>query len=149
MDELINENVNDIEAPILYPGLIDRLKAVFTDYLLIIIFMWIVSSLFSKFDNVPNLVKIGTFVFIFGLYDPVFISLFGGTLGHKAVGLIVKQQQNNNQNLNLPIAIVRNFLKIILGWISLLTIGSSKRKLAVHDMAVGSVVLFKAKKVES
>lgn len=60
-----------------YPDLIERIKAVFVDMLVLIFLMFIFSTIFSSFESVPNELRIGAFVFIFLLYDPMFTSFFG------------------------------------------------------------------------
>ena len=70
-----------------YPGLLDRVKAIVTDVVVIILFILVTTYVFSLFENVPDNAKIIAFVFIFILYDPIFTSSFGGTIGHMMVGI--------------------------------------------------------------
>lgn len=124
------------------PGVFDRVKAVVTDNIVMIIFMFIAAYAFSLFENVPDSARILAFVFIFLLYDPLFTSLFGGTIGHMLIGIRVKKESNENKNILFPLAILRYIMKIILGWISLLTVSSNKKRKAIHDYIVGSVVVY-------
>lgn len=138
MDESVN-NVSKVN----YPGVSERVKAAVTDSFVIIGFMFGIALIFSELDNVPDYYRKLAFLFIFGLYDPIFTSLFGGTIGHIAMNIRVKRRNNTSKNILFPLAIIRFIIKFILGIVSLLTVGSSKERLAIHDVAVGSIVLKK------
>ncbi|MAX81434.1 MAG: hypothetical protein CL843_14835 [Crocinitomicaceae bacterium] len=74
-----------------YPGVLERMKAAFADSIVIIILMVITTNIFSAMENVSDQMRIIAFVFIFWLYDPLFTSIAGGTIGHLIVGLRVKR----------------------------------------------------------
>ena len=126
-----------------YPGVLDRVKAVVFDAVIMIIFCIIVTYFFSIFKNVPVNARIIAFIFIFILYDPIFTSTFGGTIGHMMAGIRVKKATDQLKNIILPVAIIRYLVKASLGWISLLTITKSKNCKAIHDFLAGSVVVYK------
>lgn len=132
-----------------YPGLLDRVKAIVTDAVVIILFMLAATYVFSLFENVPDNAKIIAFVFIFILYDPIFTSSFGGTLGHMMVGIRVKRENNEKKNILFPLAIVRFIVKAFLGWISLLTVTGNVKSRAIHDYLVGSVVVYANPKIDT
>jgi uncharacterized RDD family membrane protein YckC len=131
-----------------YPGVFDRIKAIITDGVLIIIFMFVASYIFSLFKTVPDYARIIAFVFIFLLYDPLFTSIFGGTIGHMIIGLRIKRESDEQKNILFPLAIVRYIVKVSLGWISLLTISANAKRKAIHDYLVGSVVVYAKPKEE-
>jgi len=133
---------------IIYPGVIERVKAAFADGVIVVIMMISISELFSKFEHVPDNARIAAAIFIFGLYDPIFTSLFGGTLGHLSMKLQVRNENNQAKMIILPLAILRFMIKLFLGWISLLSIGSSEKRRAMHDIASGSVVIYKNQELE-
>jgi len=126
----------------IYPGVLMRVKAVVTDSVVLLAFMIGTTFIFSRFEDVNDNFRIAAFLFIFILYDPLFTSLFGGTIGHKVNGLAVKKGGNHQQNIMFPLAIARFLTKALLGWISLLTISSNQERRAIHDFMAGSVVLF-------
>lgn len=125
-----------------YPGITDRVKAVITDSIVIVIFMFIVTYVFSNFENVPDNARIIAFIFIFGLYDPLFTSIFGGTIGHMIRGIRVKKENNHKKNILFPLAVIRFLIKALLGWISLLTVSGNEKRKAIHDYIAGSVVVY-------
>ncbi len=132
-----------VDVDIKYPGVSDRVKAAVVDSFIIVGFMFIASYSFSFFGNVGENIRIITFIFIFGLYDPIFTSAFGSTLGHMSMNLIIRKENNYEKKINLPQAIIRFIVKFLLGIISLFTVGNSKKHLAIHDLITGSVVLYK------
>jgi len=128
-----------------YPGVSDRIKAVVTDSIIIVIFMIIITYIFSNFEHVPDNARIFAFLFVFILYDPVFTSVFGGTIGHMMFGIRVKQENNQMKNIIFPLALLRFIVKASLGWISLITVSGNKERKAIHDYLVRSVVIYEKK----
>jgi uncharacterized RDD family membrane protein YckC len=125
-----------------FPGVLARVKAIVTDSVVLIILIIIFTYAFSLFDNVPDNVKVIAFVFVFILYDPIFTSVFGGTIGHMMLGIRVKRESDEKKNILFPLAILRFIVKASLGIISLLTVSGNKKGKAIHDYLVGSVVVY-------
>jgi uncharacterized RDD family membrane protein YckC len=125
-----------------YAGVLDRVKAIVTDSIVIVVFMFVTSYIFSLFESVPDYARITTFLFIFLLYDPLFTSVFGGTIGHMLLGIRVKRESSEQKNILFHFAVLRFIVKAFLGVISLFTVlGNAKRK-AIHDYVAGSVVVY-------
>lgn len=87
----------------------------------------------------PRFIAIGVLL----LYDPLLITVFGATIGHKILGIKVKRVRNIEQNIVFPLAMVRFIFKTTFGWLSLLTINLNIKNQAVHDFLSGSVVVYK------
>ena len=128
-------------APGYYPGIFLRVKAIFLDSIVLVVMLYAASYLLP--DNAATPLRILVFGVIFLLYDPLLTSVFGGTVGHMVMGIAVKQEKDESKNIIFPLAVVRYLLKTALGWVSLLTVGSNARRKALHDMVVGSVVVFR------
>lgn len=124
-----------------YPGVFLRAKAAIVDSIIIILLLLLVTDIFSNFENVPDAAKIIAFVLIFGLYDPIMVSIFGSTVGHRFNNLKV-QKLANGKKINFLQAIIRFIVKALLGWLSFLTVSSNENKQAIHDGIVKSVVVF-------
>ena len=124
-----------------YAFLPERIKAAVIDGILLIVAMYAVSEILSLFENVPNYVRISIAVLLFLLYDPIFTSQFGGTIGHSYNKIMVKKDAITEQNINLVPALFRFLIKFSLGWVSLLTVTGNQKKKALHDLVVNSVVL--------
>ncbi len=101
------------------------------------------THLFGIFETVPDYIRLLAFVLIFILYDPLLTSIFGGTVGHMLLGIRVKRESDTQMNIPFLLAIVRFIVKVLLGWVSLLTVSGNKKGKAIHDLVVRSVVLYK------
>ncbi|GAB5473945.1 MAG: hypothetical protein Mars2KO_20440 [Maribacter sp.] len=126
-----------------YAQLPDRVKAAVIDSILLIAAVYLISEIFAQFETVPQFVRITAFVLIFICYDPIFTSVYGGTIGHSYAGISVKKDRNRNKNISFFAALLRFVFKASLGWISLLTVTGNEKKKAIHDLVAGSVVLEK------
>lgn len=126
-----------------YPGVSTRVKAVVTDSIVLVVFMIGAASLFESIKNVPDFARIAAFIFIFLLYDPLFTSILGGTIGHMIFGIRVKRETNQDKNILFPLAVIRYIIKALLGWVSLLTVSGNKKGKAIHDLVVKSIVIYK------
>lgn len=128
-----------------YPQLMDRVKATFADLFIVISFLAIVGYLFQTNGMADSSVKKYIIIITVFFYEPLLVSLMGGTLGHIMMQLRVVDEDNPQQKINFFRAFFRFVLKTIMGWISFLTVTSDEKKRAIHDKAVGAVVLLKAK----
>ncbi|MBI1307398.1 MAG: RDD family protein [Bacteroidetes bacterium] len=124
-----------------YANLSDRVKAFFFDQLFMIFLAILASRFLGEEGNVPDSYRIVAFILIVFIYEPFCTSVLGFTLGHYLMRIRVRRRSDETRKINILAAIFRYVLKICLGWISLLTISSSKRKTAIHDIVAGSVVL--------
>jgi len=124
-----------------YANLPSRFKAATIDSIVLIGMMYLASEIFSLFESVPNYFRLTVSVFVFLLYDPIFVSVFGGTIGHSYIGISVKRDGDSKKNIIFPLAIIRFIVKVFLGWISLLTTTSNEKKKAIHDFIAKSVVI--------
>jgi len=123
-----------------YPLLGDRVQSTFIDSILLIILMFILASVLDRYETVPTWIRIALFVGLWGIYEPLCTTL-GATLGNYIKKIRVRQVGINSKRINFFQAFVRYLLKLSLGWISFLTIHSNKERRAIHDLAVGSVMI--------
>ncbi len=125
-----------------YPLLIDRVQSTFIDTLFLIVMMFVASNVLDQFEHVPDWVRIAIVIVLFVVYEPLSTSL-GATLGNFIKGIRVRKVSDNTKNINLFQALYRYIIKLMLGWISFLTIHSNKERRAIHDMAAGTVMIKK------
>jgi uncharacterized RDD family membrane protein YckC len=137
--EIISESPTEVQD---YPGVSVRVKAIIVDAIALVAFMLLATYIFSMFESVPDEVRIGTFIFIFFLYDPIFTSSFGGTLGHMMLGIRVKREKDPSKNIVFPLALVRFIVKAGMGWVSLITVTMNIKRKAIHDYLIRSVVVY-------
>ena len=123
-----------------YPELKLRVQSAFIDAILVIVLMFAAAAVLDKFENVPDSVRIILFIMIVLLYEPFFMTL-GCTLGNYLSQVRVRKEANSSKRINFLQAIVRYPIKLILGWISFLTISSNPKRRAIHDMVSGTVVI--------
>jgi len=82
-----------------YGTLMDRVKSLTIDSVVIMGFGLIISLTLNKFENTPDYLRGLAFIFVFFLYDPLFISSFGGTIGHLLIGLRVKKDKDHSRKI--------------------------------------------------
>ena len=123
-----------------YPQLTDRVQATFIDTILIVIMMFVFAGILDKFENVPDWVRISLFVSLFMIYEPLCMTL-GFTLGNYIKGIRVKKYADSTKRINILQAFIRYPIKVLLGWISFLTINSNAKRRAIHDLVSGSVMI--------
>ena len=123
-----------------YPLLGDRVQSTFIDTILIVILMFVLASVLDRYGDVPTWIRIVLFIGLWGMYEPLCTTL-GATLGNYIKGIRVRKVGSNSKRVNFLQAVARYLLKLTLGWISFLTIHSNKERRAIHDLAVGSVMI--------
>ena len=123
-----------------YPQLTDRIQSSFIDLILIIVLMFSFANILEKFDNIPDWVRIAMFAGLFIIYEPVSMAM-GFTLGNYLKGIRVRKYSDTTKRINIFQAIIRYPVKIILGWISFLTINSNPKRRAIHDLVSGTVMI--------
>lgn len=136
MEEIITDNAKQTE----YPLLGDRIQSSFIDMILIILMMFVFASILDRYENVPDWVRIILFIGLWAAYEPVCTSL-GCTLGNYIKGIRVRQHDSATKRINIFQALIRYVVKIVLGWISFLTIHSNHERRAIHDFMAGSVMI--------
>jgi uncharacterized RDD family membrane protein YckC len=121
------------------PSLLRRYLSTFIDGIFIIAAFVIVSYVLPGDDTISTPVRVGLVLCLILSYDTVCTSKFC-TLGQKLLGIRVRSKQTL-EKISLPAAYIRIVVKIILGFISFLTIPISKERRALHDFAAGSIVI--------
>ncbi|WP_200975276.1 RDD family protein [Echinicola sp. 20G] len=126
-----------------FPPLLNRIKAAMIDLIIILIIFSLSSILIDVLGDPPNWVRGMIFIFSIYLYEPMMLTFFGGTLGHLLLGLRIRRMENQHDKLNIFQASGRFLVKYLLSWISFLTVATNSKKRAIHDLASGSIVLYK------
>ncbi|MCB0696613.1 MAG: RDD family protein [Chitinophagaceae bacterium] len=121
-----------------YPSLLKRVQATFVDqiiaFILIMLFFVIANNINE--DSIP--LKIVAF-FLGISYEPIMI-LRSRTIGQRLTVTNVEWVTEN-----FPFRILSSYIrltaKILLGWISLISVSINKHKRAIHDIVAGTVVV--------
>jgi uncharacterized RDD family membrane protein YckC len=127
-----------------------RMYALIIDVLVLTVALIVVSFLMTL--GIPDgwvPVLMGTFVVSLLLYDPILVSLRGGTIGHFRMNMRVVRQQTGGR-VDFFRALIRTWLKMFTGLISFFFMPLSRRHQALHDIATGcAVVIHDLEKAES
>jgi uncharacterized membrane protein (DUF485 family) len=91
--------------------------------------------------NSENLARTLGFSIAIGwlLYEPLLVALTGSTVGHYLCNLRVVDNKTGG-NINFFKAVLRTLLKAVLGWLSFVTMATTRRHQAIHDLATNSTV---------
>lgn len=120
-----------------YPRLVRRYLVTFLD-------AWFVFSIFLLLiyalpGSEVAWLRVGIIATIVLFYEPVFTSR-SCTLGQKLLGVRVRRSDDLSP-ISIFQAYARLVVKFLLGWISFLSLAFNYERRAIHDFAVGSVVI--------
>ena len=135
------ENGAVIEAN--YPSLVRRVQSIFIDTMVIIIVMLSASTILSNIQSTPDWIRIALFVFLFFIYEPVFMAFSAGTIGNRLMGIQVKQIADEHKGPTLLQSYIRFMFKFFLGWLSFVTMHFNVQRRAIHDLMGKTVMLQK------
>ncbi|MBP6432170.1 MAG: RDD family protein [Ferruginibacter sp.] len=129
-----------------HPSLIKRVQSILIDTIIMVALMFLAAWVLEKFnvgdDEESGLIKAIIFICIWGIYEPLSMTL-GSTIGNYLVGIKVRKHSSYNSRINIFQAYIRFVVKVLLGWISFITIGMNAERRAVHDFVSGSVMIEK------
>ena len=74
--------------------------------------------------------------------EPGLVALTGGTIGHHLLRIRVATI-DGQRNINIFAATIRFVAKLLLGWLSLIFVLTTRKHQAVHDLLARSVVVHK------
>jgi hypothetical protein len=124
---------------LVFPTLFRRYMATLLDGLLAFGLFIMVGLLPGEGETVGR-TKFLAFLFLAFWYDPVFTSHWC-TFGQWVTGVRVRRNDEPEERIPLWAAILRLFVKGVLGWISFFSMPFTERYRGLHDMAARSVVL--------
>jgi len=122
-----------------YPFMLERIQSILIDSILIVACMIIFSDILSGFKNVPDWLRAILLISLF-LYEPI-ATTFGGTIGNNIKGIRVRKDSDDTKQINIFQALIRYLFKLLFGWFSFITIFSSSKKRAIHDILSGTVMI--------
>lgn len=126
------------------PSVKTRYTSMLIDVLIMVLISLAISSLPAIIAKVPGLVKGIIFIIIVLLYEPILITS-GATIGQFIMNLRVRSFKNPDRKLTFHMAVLRTILKILLGWLSFVTVTFNVNRRAIHDFACGSIMISKKK----
>ncbi len=126
-----------------YPTILRRYMSTFIDGAFVVSTFIALSYVFQEDSQLENNIRIAVFFTMFFIYEPICTSLFC-TMGQRLTGIRVRKF-NSKDRISIPAAYLRIIVKIVLGFISLLTIPFTNGRRAIHDFTVNSVVIMEKK----
>lgn len=127
-------------APIFYPRLIRRVRAVLIDSVLVPIAAFgtlILGDALGVSHIYGKLALAAMPVFIL---EPGLVAMTGGTVGHHLLKIRVAKIDGQG-NINIFAATLRFIVKLLLGWLSFIFVLTTQKHQAVHDLLARSVVI--------
>ena len=138
MENILSDSTSSVE----FPSLSDRFQSTFIDMLCIAAMMFMCSYVLDRYEEVPDWVRVVLFFGLWAVYEPVCTSL-GATIGNCVKNIRVRKVSGINKRINIVQAFFRYALKFCLGWLSFVSVHFNPEKRAIHDLAVGSVMIKK------
>lgn len=126
-----------------YPKTSFRIKASLVDIILILSVMVFSAYAIDSIGGVPDWVRIAIMVLLFIVYEPMMVSKYGGTIGHRILGVKVTKSSDTTGRLNLPVAIIRSVLKFVLGIFSVMVSYTREDNRCIHDLICDSIVVYR------
>lgn len=117
-----------------------RYMSILIDGICLLLIALGISALFEKIGDVSGFVRGITFVVVIILYEPILVTL-GCTIGQLFMNIRVRDFRNPEKKLSFHLVIFRFIIKIILGWLSFLTVTFNINRRAIHDLASGSIMI--------
>jgi uncharacterized RDD family membrane protein YckC len=139
--EEVTEKPGKIDYSKVYvlPTIKARYISMLIDVLILVIIYTGITSLLEIIGQVPGFVKGILFVVVVLLYEPILITS-GATIGQLFMGLRVRNFKQPDHKLTFHLAILRTVVKILLGWLSFVTVTFNVNRRAIHDFASGSIM---------
>lgn len=142
---IVLDQIEQEEITFNRPSLLARLKSMLADTMVIIVLMMIAATILNALNIESGLVRGMAFALVW-LYEPIMIAL-DRTIGQRIMGLRVRNytkyiDEDTPKNINIVYLLIRYLAKILLGWVSLLTIHSNTYGQAIHDKVGNSVMTF-------
>ena len=123
-------------VPIAYAGLPQRFRALMVDGLalaaILALSIWLVVMLDLRDHAIAPYLGLGPAI----LFDPLLVAFTGGSVGHHATGLRVRQLAQDS-NVGLAPALLRFVIKTCLGWLSLVFVLTTKHHQGIHRSRSG------------
>lgn len=122
------------------PSIKTRYSSTLVDLLVILLLSLAISALFEKIGEVPNYVRGILFLIVFILYEPILVS-FGATVGQLIMNIRVRSFKSPENKLVFHLALLRTIIKVLLGWLSFLTVTFNINRRAIHDFVSNSIMI--------
>jgi uncharacterized RDD family membrane protein YckC len=123
-----------------YARFMPRLRALYIDAIIMMVvgFGVLFVAVTLRSDNIARVLGF-TIVVSWLLYEPLLVSFAGGTIGHRRTNLRIVDDRTQG-NVGLLKSFARTIIKAALGWVSFITMLTTRRSQAMHDLLTRSTV---------
>ena len=125
---------------VFYPRLVRRVRAYLIDQMVLLALFAAWLLLLPWMEGFTSAQRIFALMAPIWLAEPCLVSLTGATIGHHLMRLRIRDARAD-RNLGFFRATLRAVLRLMLGWLSVLFILVTRRRQALHDVLLGSVVV--------
>jgi uncharacterized RDD family membrane protein YckC len=132
-------------SDIYYPRLLRRVQAMIIDEVIMTIIFVTLIGLISYLEIDSGYINSAILLVPLFFYDPLFVTILGGTIGHHMLGLRVRREKEDIK-LNIVQSSLRFIIKSVLGIISVIMILMTKKHQAIHDKFTQSIVILSSTK---
>lgn len=132
----------DPVAPLVYPRLIRRVRATLIDSVLVPLAAFGILILGDALGVSHAYGKLALIIVPIFVLEPGLVALTGGTVGHHLMKIRIATL-DGQRHINIFAATLRFLVKLLLGWLSLILVFTTKKHQAVHDLLARSVVVLK------
>jgi uncharacterized RDD family membrane protein YckC len=122
-----------------YPLLVKRYQSLLIDGLFWL-FIMVVTMVIIGESEWRSAVMISLALTASLLYEPL-LTVYASTVGQRVIGIQVRKISNPDERLSVTDAYARVIVKLLLGWVSFITINFNRQHRAIHDLAGSSVVV--------
>jgi uncharacterized RDD family membrane protein YckC len=117
-----------------------RVRALFIDSIILLLVMAAALMIAVAMRSESIARPLGfTVVTFWLLYEPLLVSFAGGTIGHRRTNLRVVDDRTQG-NVSFLKAVARTVIKGLLGWVSFVSMLTTRRVQAIHDLVTHSTV---------
>lgn len=129
--------------PIPYTKLHRRIKALLIDGIVLAISLFATIFSVTAIGLPSPLIESIVILAVTISIEPLFISFTGASIGHRIAGLRVRHS-TEDKNLNLLLSYLRFIIKLPLGTLSLVSVLTTRKHQALHDLISRSIVVHQA-----
>ncbi|OQW55961.1 MAG: hypothetical protein A4S14_11285 [Proteobacteria bacterium SG_bin9] len=124
----------------LYARFSRRLRGLFIDWTisLVVMFSALIVASSLRNDDISRVLGVIVILFVL-LYEPVLVSMTGGTIGHRMTNMRVVDDATGG-NVSFLKAVARFVIKSVIGLYSFVAMAITRRNQAVHDLLTHSTM---------
>ena len=112
----------------LFSLLIQRVKAFVIDWALLLVTMFVLGYFLAQFNEDLTILRTFLFLLLLFFYEPLMITFSGATLGQHTIGFLMIRNNDLKGRVPFISSFVRFIVKILLGWLSFITISASEKR---------------------